>query len=42
MREAIFRIPLKPVCDDCVVAFWVNTIKRHEFRRASEAKRPNG
>jgi hypothetical protein len=38
MRQAIFRIPPKePIRDDCVVAFWVNTIKHQELRRASEA-----
>jgi hypothetical protein len=33
MRDAIFHIPLKPICDDCVVAFWDNVWKRSEARR---------
>ena len=34
MRQAIFTIPLKqPVCDGCLMAFWINVFEVCEERR---------
>ena len=41
MRDAIFRIPLKPICDDCVIEFWDNVWADAMSRRkkAKEGRR---
>ena len=34
MRDAVFTIPLKqPVCDGCLMAFWINVYGACEERR---------